>query len=444
MAPDVKMAEELPWPPTRTAWFAAIVLMIANTLAFVDRQALALLVEPIKQDLAVSDTAMSLLYGLSFTLFYVTVGIPVARLADRSNRRNIIAASVFVWSLATAMCGLVRSFSGLFVARVCVGAGEAGFSPSAYSLLADYFPRDRLASAMGVYQMGVYLGGALALLIGGMVAVVLPPLSTITLPILGEIKGWHLIFLVLGIPGILLSLVVLRIREPVRRGVKAEDGHVPLSALFAHVGARKKAYVGIIIGYALMILVGNGTGAWIPAFFTREFGWTTAEIGLRYGLIVFVCGTTGALAGGFCASWLQRSGYARGNLAVSLTGFAALIPLTVGFPLVGSATLALAMIGGMNFFAGFNLGGGLATLQDLTPNRMRALVSAGYMLAVNLIGGALGPTVVALITDYGFQDPQRLPEAIAITCAIFSPLAVIFLCFGMRGVAQAAALPADR
>jgi len=151
-------------------------------------------------------------------------------------------------------------------------------------------------------------------------------------------------------------------------------------------------------------------------------------------LIVFFCGTTGALAGGFCASWLHRLGFARGNLLVALTGFVALVPLTIGFPLVASPGLALAMIGAMNFFAGFNLGGGLAALQDLTPNRMRALVSAGYMLLVNLVGGVLGPMVVALITDYGFHDPQRLPEAIAITCAVFSPLAVAFLLLGMHGL----------
>jgi MFS family permease len=414
--------------------------MLANTLAFVDRQALALLVQPIKQDLQASDTAMSLLYGLSFTLFYVGVGIPVARLADRSNRRNIIATSIFVWSLATAVCGLVRSFGPLFVTRVCVGAGEAGFSPSAYSILADYFPRDRLASAMGVYQMGTYLGGALALLIGGFVADVLPPGSAITLPVMGMVKGWQVIFLALGVPGLLLSMVMFTVHEPRRRGVSVGAVQAPLSIFFAHVVARRRAYFGIGLGFATMILVGNGTGAWIPAFFARKFGWSIAEIGARYGTVVFFCGTTGALAGGFCASLLERRSFSRGNLMVSLVGFVALVPVTIAFPLVSSAWVALALIGMMNFFAGFNLGGGLATLQALTPNRMRALVSAGYMLLVNLVGGTLGPTVVALITDYGFHDPQYLPEAIAITCAFFSPLAVLFLLIGMNGLK---ALPAE-
>lgn len=421
------------WPSAASAWYAAIILMLANTLAFVDRQALALLVQPIKNDLQVSDTAMSLLYGLSFTIFYVAVGIPVARLADRSNRRNIVAFSVFLWSGMTALCGLARSFPLLFAARVGVGAGEGGLSPSAYSLLADYFPKNKLPAAMGVYQMGIYLGGACALLIGGLISTVVPPGEEVVLPLVGALKGWHVVFLALGVPGLLLSLLLLTVREPVRQGVTGDAPKVPISYFLSHLGGRKRAYLGIALGFALMIFVGNGTGAWIPAFLERKYGWSTAEIGASYGLIVFFCGTSGALAGGFFASWLRGRGYERANLQTALIGFSVLIPVTIAFPLMPTAGLALALIGIMNFFAGFNFGGGLAALQELTPNRMRALLSALYMLTINLIGAALGPTAVALITDFWFGDPQRLPDALAITCAIASPLAVIALLIGMRG-----------
>lgn len=222
-------------------------------------------------------------------------------------------------------------------------------------------------------------------------------------------------------------------REPVRQGVAGEGAKVPISHFLSHLGGRKRAYLGIALGFALMIFVGNGTGAWIPAFLERKFGWSTAEIGASYGLIVFFCGTSGALAGGFFASWLRGRGYERANLQTALIGFLVLIPVTIGFPLMPSAGLALILIGIMNFFAGFNFGGGLAALQELTPNRMRALLSALYMLTINLIGAALGPTAVALITDFWFGDPQRLPDALAITCAIASPLAVLALLIGMRG-----------
>ena len=429
------------WPRPTVAWTTAILLMLANTLAFVDRQALALLVQPIKADLHVSDTGMSLLYGLSFTLFYVIVGIPVARIADRSNRRNIVVGAVFVWSLATALCGFARSFPALFLARVGVGAGEGGLSPAAYSILSDTFPKDKLPAAMGVYQMGIYVGGALALVLGGLIASHVPPSAVVALPLIGGVKGWQLIFLLLGVPGILLSIIMLAIREPARQGSTEEAVVVPLPRLFAHIGQRWQAYTGIGIGFALMILVGNATGAWIPAFLERKFGMTTAQIGASYGPLVLVCGVSGTLAGGFFAGFLRRRGFRYANLQAALLGFTILIPVSIAFPLMNTAALALTLIGVMNFFAGFNFGGGLAALQEITPNRMRALVSSGYMLLVNLIGAAGGPLAIALVTDFWFADPAELPLAIAMVCAIASPLALAFLLLGLRGYAATLAAP---
>ena len=433
------------WPRPAVAWTTAILLMLANTLAFVDRQALALLVQPIKADLHVSDTGMSLLYGLSFTLFYVIVGIPVARIADRSNRRNIVVGAVFVWSLATALCGFARSFPALFLARVGVGAGEGGLSPAAYSILSDTFRKERLPAAMGVYQMGIYVGGALALVLGGLIASHVPPSAVVDLPVIGNVKGWQLIFLLLGAPGILLSIIMLAMREPTRQGTSREAVVVPLPHFFAHVWQRRQAYTGIGIGFALMILVGNATGAWIPAFLERKFGMTTAQIGASYGPLVLICGVTGTLAGGFFAGFLRRRGFRYANLQATLVGFTILIPVSVAFPLMGTAPMALALIGVMNFFAGFNFGGGLAALQEITPNRMRALVSSGYMLLVNLIGAAGGPLAIALVTDFWFADPAELPLAITMVCAIASPLALMFLLLGLKGYAAAlATADADR
>lgn len=425
------------WPSPKRAWFAAGMLAAANTLAFVDRQALALLVQPIKEDLQASDTAMSLLYGLSFTMFYVLVGIPVARLADRANRRNIVAGAVFIWSIATALCGLARSFGTLFVARIGVGAGEGGLSPAAYSILADYFPKERLPAAMGVYQMGIYVGGASALVLGGFMASVVPPGSLVILPLIGAVKGWHLVFLMLGIPGVLLSGAMLLVREPQRMGLAGTHKSPPFSELAAHVLRHWQAYLGISCGFALMILVGNATGAWIPAFLERKYGLTTAQIGGIYGTITAICGVSGTLAGGFAAAALRRRGFERANLLVALFGFTALVPVTTLFPQASTATLSLALIGTMNFLAGFNFGGGLAALQEITPNRMRASVSAGYMLMVNMIGAAGGPFAIALVTDYWYGDPAALPNAITIVCAVASPLSIAALLLGLRGYGRA-------
>lgn len=436
----VEVEQDRRWPSPRRAWFAAGMLAAANTLAFVDRQALALLVQPIKLDLQVSDTSMSLLYGLSFTMFYVLVGLPVARLADRANRRNIVAAAVLIWSAATALCGVARSFATLFIARIGVGAGEGGLSPAAYSLLADYFPKERLPAAMAVYQMGIYIGGAMALLLGGLLASVVPPTSIVALPVLGAVKGWHLIFLALGAPGIVLSACMLLVREPARMnmaGSAPAEGSPSMRELFRHLRGHWQAYFGISIGFALMILVGNATGAWIPAFLERKFALTTAQIGAQYGLVTALCGVTGTLAGGFIAAALRRRGYRRANLWTAMFGFVALIPVTVAFPQMPTIAGALGLIGLMNFLAGFNFGGGLAALQEITPNRMRASVSAGYMLMVNMIGAAGGPFAIAVVTDYWYGDPSQLPNAISLVCAIASPLSVVALLVGLKGYTRA-------
>lgn len=268
-------------------------------------------------------------------------------------------------------------------------------------------------------------------MIGGLISTVIPPSETVIVPVLGAIKGWQIVFMALDVPGVLLAVLTLTLREPARRGVAQGQDSVPLAQFFAHVGARRRVYIGIMLGFALMILVGNGTAVWIPAFFERRFGWSTAEVGRLYGPVVFFCGMSGALAGGLFASWLRQRGAAHVNLQASLLGFIILIPITIGFPLMPTPTLALILIGCMNFFAGFNFGGGLAALQELTPNRMRALMSAAYMLTINLIGAALGPTVIALVTDYWFRDPNALPLAISLVCAVASPLSVVMLWIGL-------------
>lgn len=414
------------------AWYVAIVLTLANSFAFVDRQVLALLVQPIKNDLHISDTTISLLHGFSFSLFYVLIGLPMARLADRSNRRNIIVGSIVVWSFMTMLCGVARSAAMLFAARVGVGAGEAGLTPSAQSILADYFTKDKLPIALGIFSMGIYLGNGMALILGGYVIYELTKLVVIDLPIVGVVHPWQATFFIVGAPGVLLGLLALTIREPKRHGVAGQSATMPLGAMWAHVRGSLGSYVGIILGLSLMILVGQGSAAWIPAFFARKFGWGTSEIGLNYGLVMLVSGTAGTLAGGFTASLLRRRGLVRANLLAATFGFVILIPLTIAFPLMPTGQSALVTIAFMVFFAGFPFGGGFAALQEITPNRMRAQIAACYMLGVNLIGAGIGPTAIALITDRGFGDPQALYKSIAIVAGVASPLALLCIAVALK------------
>lgn len=414
------------------AWVAALLLACANSLAFVDRTVLTLLVEPIKADLHLSDTLISVLTGASFVIFYVAVSLPLARLADRGNRRNIIAASVLVWSAMTAACGLAWNYLSLLVARAGTGAGEGALSPAAQSMLADYFPKEKLPAALGVFSMGIYVGNGAALVLGGAVTAAAISMGVIHTSLL-DVKPWQLVFFIAGLPGLLLALALLAVREPRRRGLGATDHtKIPLREIWQTFLGRRTAYLVLVGAFALLVMHGHGSGTWIPAFFSRKFGWEPGRIGAAYGAVVLLSGTSGALLGGFVANALRRRQNAEANVLTFLLGCALATPCAVLFPLAPTPEMSLMLLAGLNFFAGFPFAGGYAAIQELTPNRMRARVTAAMLLIVNLVGAGLGPTLIAVFTDFLFRDPQALPHALSLAAVLILPGAVVLLVVLLR------------
>src|SRR5687768_16688234 len=214
------LAGVLPYPASAQAWYLVFVLLLFYIFSFIDRQIISLLVEPIKRDLQVSDTQIGMLQGLAFALFYTLFGIPIGRLADRMNRKVIIAAGVIAWSAMATWCGLAKNWTQLVIARAGVGVGEAALSPAAYSMITDAFPREKQGRAFSVYNMGIAIGAGIAMLVGGLVvAAISTEGKTFTLPLLGEVRAWQFVFIVTGAPGLLLPLLLLGVREPARRGL---------------------------------------------------------------------------------------------------------------------------------------------------------------------------------------------------------------------------------
>src|SRR5262249_34009122 len=212
---------------SRYAWYVVIVLMVCYTLSFIDRQILSLMVEPIKHDLGISDTRIGALQGPAFAVFYTLMGLPMGRIADRYSRRNLIAVGVFFWSLMTALCAIARSFWSLFFARMGVGVGEATLGPSAFSLITDYFRKDRLGTAMSIYSMGIFFGAGLGVIVVGTVVSAVTTQPEVSLPLFGTIASWRLTFLIVGLPGILIGLLVYTVHEPLRRNLlRRDDGQV--------------------------------------------------------------------------------------------------------------------------------------------------------------------------------------------------------------------------
>ncbi len=420
------------WHEPRYAWYVVVILTLAYTLSFIDRQIISLLVGPIKEDLGLSDFEISLLQGIAFASFYTLLGLPIGRLVDRYSRRAIISVGIFLWSLMTVACGLARSYFMLFAARIGVGVGEATLSPAAYSMIADYFPKEKLSRALSFYFMGVYIGTGLAFILGGAVIALVAEAGEVVLPLLGEMRAWQVSFVAVGLPGLLFVLVMLTVREPKRRGLMQQDGgsgvaEITFKEALRFIGRRWRLYLPLFLGFAFHALVGYASASWTPEFFIRTFDMARTDVAYVFGLLVLVFSTAGLLTGGWLADWLEARGNAGAKIKVAIFGNLMMFAPAVLFPLMPTPTMAFSVLTVTLFFAGMPYGVGAASLQVVTPNQMRGLVTASYLFVMNIIGLGLGPSAVALFTDFAFVDEARLGWSIAATTAISIPLATGFL-----------------
>lgn len=427
------------WPSPVASWYLVAVLMIAYINSFIDRTILALLVEPIRADLGITDTQISLLHGFAFAIFYTLMGIPIATLADRKNRRNIIAIGMTFWSLATAACGLARGFWSLFLARVGVGVGEAALSPAAYSMIADSFPQEKLGRALGIYSVGAFIGAGIAFIIGGLVVGLVATADAIMLPIIGAVKPWQMVFFIVGLPGLLLSAWVMTLREPVRRvSTKAVQQQSGFRTLLVWMRLHWRAFTAHLAGFSLLGLLFNSTLAWMPTHMIRSFELTASQAGLWLGTILLVFSTVGILVGSFLSDWLSRRGRSDATMLVGLISAVCLVPFAFTATTVSSLWLCLLLFCPLIFFSTFAWGAAAAAIQVITPNRMRATASAIYLFFLNLIGIGFGPTLVALCTDYLFRDDAAVGNSIALVAGISAPLAGLLFWWGLASFRRTA------
>ena len=438
-SPAGESPSEPPYPRPAYAWYVVGVLMVVYVFSFMDRQILGLLVGPIKRDLDISDTQLSYLMGLSFAVFYTFFGMPMGRLADSVSRRGLIVAGLFAWSLMTAGCGLATRYWQFLLLRMGVGVGEASLSPAAYSLISDSFPRNRLATAISVYAMGIYLGTGLSYMVGGLLVRWVGSEPYLTVPLVGEIRSWQIVFLALGLPGLLLPLIFLTVKEPVRRGVRLvrtasgnQTSQVPLREVVGFLGKNWKTLACHNVGFALLAFSSYGTTSWIPTFFERTYGWEAADAGVIYGAIVAIFGTTGIVFGGWLADRIALSGQTASKMHVGV--LAAVIWVLTGavYPLAPSGTLAMILLAPTVFFVAMPFGVAPAAIQEMMPNAMRGQASAIYLFVVNLIGLGVGPSAVAWVTDFGFGDESMLRYSLLIVATIAHVAATILLWLGIK------------
>jgi MFS family permease len=428
------------WPSPLRAWYAVGVFTLVTIMAFVDRQIMVLLVDPIKADLGISDTKMSFLLGFAFVMFYAFLSLPIARLADTRSRRAIIAVGVTLWSIMTAACGLAQNYWQLFLARMGVGSGEACNGPATFSLIADSFPPEKLAKATAVISSGFFIGNGVALIVGGAIIAKITAMPNFVLPVIGEIRPWQATFLVVGLPGVFLALLVRTVQEPKRRGViKLRQGGgrgrpeaLPLREIIKWLRGDWKTYAPMYGGMALRAMYGLGAAVWVPVFFTRTYDWSIAQVGLAVGLVQLIIAPIGLVSGGHLAEWLARRGYDDANMRVTLISTLTTVPTSILFPLMPNGYWSIGLYALNNFLVSLSPGPQNAALQTVTPNQIRAQATALYLFLFNLIGFGVGPLTVALYTDYLFRSEAMLRYSLSLNFAVLAPLACLVFWYVLK------------
>jgi MFS family permease len=429
---SLQAAEETPYPNPARAWYVLGLLTLVYVFSFVDRTILSLLVAPIRHDLHITDTQVSLLMGFSFAVFYTFFGLPIGRMADSHSRRNLIAGGVATWSLFSAGCGLARNFAQMLFLRMGVGVGEAALSPSAYSLLTDYFPPRRRATAMSIYSMGIFIGSGVAAVLGGFVVGWAKGRAGWTIPLLGDVRSWQIVFLAVGLPGLLLALFMYTFAEPVRRGGRTQTRNVPFRELFAYVKDNRKTYLCHHLGIAFVTLASYGGTAWVPTFFVRHHHWTAAEAGEGFGIVMAVAGSLGLVSGGWFADRLAARGHTDAYLRVAMMAAVAAVLSGIAYLLVPNAHLAIVLLAPLLFFQAVPYGVAPAALMQVTPSQMRGQVSAVYLFTINLIGLGAGPTAVALVTDHVFRNDNMVGASLLVVGTTANILSALFLWSGLK------------
>tara|TARA_B110000977_G_scaffold199478_1_gene286990 strand:- start:115 stop:1485 length:1371 start_codon:yes stop_codon:yes gene_type:complete len=431
------------YPSSREANYVLGLLFLAYAFSFIDRQVLAVMVGPIKEDLALSDFQFSLLQGAAFAILYSVMALPFGRMADTKNRKLIMAIGVFGWSLMTIGCGLAKNFTQLFVMRMGVGVGEAALSPAAYSTITDSFPREKLTRALAIYKAGMLVGGGLALLLGGIIYDYYAAIPNLSMPLLGAMKAWQATFVTVGLPGFLLAVMILFIKEPGRKGMlRSSEDDSPKSLKIGEVFAfmfvqHRQLYISLFVGCSILAIVSYGFSSWFTEMLIRNFSLTRSYAGSLMGSVIITAGLLGVLSGPSFVALLQKRGFADSNMRALMLVSIALIPTAIAAPQMPNYILALVLMSVTVFLQAAYVGVAAAAVQMVTPNQMRGQATAIYLFSTNMLGLALGSTLVAGLTDFVFADERALMHSLSLISAILLPLAAYIFWKGLNAFSVA-------
>jgi MFS family permease len=428
-------APEQLYPRAAYGWYVVAVLMVANLSCYVARMVMILLIQPVSHDLGLSDTRVSLLQGAAFSIFFVTFGLPFGWLVDRRGRRNVLLIGVCVWSAMVLVCGLSNSFTELFLARVGVGVGEAALIPAALSLIGDYIRPQQRGRAVATFYAGALIGTGIATTGGG---VILRSLNSgVTWPLLGTLAPWQAVFCLAAVPGLLVAVLLFSVREPPRHGATAASAAATGISILPFLRSKWRTFLPVYLTLTLNQFCAYAVTGWVIPLLVRHVHMTTADSGAIYGLAIIGIGFIAAAYVGHVGDRLAQSGRMGGRMRLIIHSYVLFIPavllLTLGAtPLVAVGGLLLEVLAVCISAALM-----YTLIQDITPNRLRGQAVAILAILVTLVGATLGPTAVALVTDYVLRDPLAVGHSILFTTIPGIVVGVAAALMGLRNYSAA-------
>ena len=438
---EEKMNNSTSWPKPIYAWFFTSILLVAYIISFIDRQMINYLVVPIKEDMGLTDFEISFIQGWGFVLAYIIFSIPFGRIVDKVNRVRVLIGGIIIWSVATAACGFSKNSWQLVLSRSGVGAGEAALTPASWSIISDLFPVEKRSFPMSIYLMGPYIGQGLSLLFGAQILRIYNEPVTLFESII--VQPWQIIFLIIAVPGVILGLLMFALKDPVRKEVlvsEKEEGKDSIKEVFAYVIKNIGAYMPLLIGSAFIVVLLYGVQSWVPTFLHRIHGWEHTRIGDQYGLVALFAGSLGVVSGPMAEKYLTKLNF---NAATIIVCIITAVALTIIGPITFlslSSDIVLIGIFITSFFITLPLALFATSLQNITPNQYRGVVTGLYVFTVNITGYGLGPMVVAFFTDKVFKSEMAIDLSMAAMFLICGPISFVIFYLGRQPFANALVL----
>ena len=422
-------------------WYVVGVLTLASTFSIIDRQILNVMIGPVQRDLGgISDFQISLIMGFAFTFLYSIMSYPAGWIADRYNRKNLMAVGIASWSVLTMVCGTVSQYWHLFLARMGVGVGEATLGPAANSSLADYFSPSRLPLAIGIVSAAPFIGQGLANIAGGPLIDYLESVPNVALPLIGEVYSWQMVFIVVGAPGLLVAAATYFLREPERSGTlnkEADAGKgVPFSEVWAFVMTRKLFFFFVFTAYLCLATQGWSLFSWIVEYYVRNHEWTRTQVGVTYGSIAMFVGIGGSVIGGLWAGKLMST-KPDATLRIVLYGTIVLLMTAPFLTIVSDPWVGIWLLIPVTFCMSMPPGLIMATLQAISPNELRGQMVAFYLIAVNFLSYTFAPSLPAYLSDEVFMSRLALGKSISLLAVINYSIAVVCLALCLKYYRQA-------